>query len=165
MGWRRGELMSGEVLLGVDVGLRCGLAGYGADGRLLWYRSRNFGTSSRLKKRVRGLLHQLSSLELVVLEGGGSLARHWVAECRRRGIGVMEISAEDWRRDLLRSRDRRSGADAKQSADVLARRVIEWAEAPKPTSLRHDAAEAILVGLWAAHEVGLLTELPSWLPS
>ncbi|MBC8076709.1 MAG: hypothetical protein H7Y32_11595, partial [Chloroflexales bacterium] len=41
-----------------------------------------------------------------------------------------------------------------------ARRVIAWAGAPRPTSLRHDAAEAILIGLWGALEVGWLPALP-----
>ena len=54
-----------------------------------------------------------------------------------------------------------SGTQAKQTADELARRVINWSEAPRPTSLRHDAAEAILVGLWGALEVGWLERAPT----
>jgi hypothetical protein len=42
----------------------------------------------------------------------------------------------------------------------LARRVIAWSEARRPTSLRHDAAEAILTGLWGVLEVGWLDSLP-----
>ena len=37
----------------------------------------------------------------------------------------------------------------KQAADGLAREIIEEHGAKRPTSLRHDAAEAILVGYWA----------------
>ncbi|MFP2902614.1 hypothetical protein ACLEQD_40940, partial [Corallococcus sp. 4LFB] len=54
----------------------------------------------------------------------------------------------------------RSGALAKDAADGLARRVIDWSHAPRPTSLRHDAAEAILLGLWGALEVGWLAQVP-----
>jgi hypothetical protein len=33
------------VLLAIDIGVKTGLALYGHDGRLLWYRSQNFGTA------------------------------------------------------------------------------------------------------------------------
>ena len=58
------------------------------------------------------------------------------------------------------SRDRRSGAGAKQSADTLARRIIDWSGAPRPKALRHDAAEAIALGLWGVLDAGWLDELP-----
>ena len=38
--------------------------------------------------------------------------------------------------------------------------MIDWSAAPRPTSLRHDAAEAVLVGLWGALHVGLLDGMP-----
>jgi hypothetical protein len=49
---------------------------------------------------------------------------------------------------------------AKQNADQMARKVIAWSNAPSPTSLRHDAAEAILIGLWAVIEMGWLAQIP-----
>ena len=45
--------------------------------------------------------------------------------------------------------------------EPLARRVIEWSNAPRPTSLRHDAAEAILIGLWGVLQAGQLPRLPT----
>jgi len=42
----------------------------------------------------------------------------------------------------------------------MARRVILWSGVQKPTSLRHDAAEAILAGLWGVIDVGWLESLP-----
>jgi hypothetical protein len=38
---------------------------------------------------------------------------------------------------------------------------VEWSDAPRPTSLRHDAAEAILIGLWGVIRVGWLTTVPT----
>jgi hypothetical protein len=49
---------------------------------------------------------------------------------------------------------------AKSTADDMARRVIEWCGAARPTSLRHDAAEAILIGLWGVLEAGWLDRVP-----
>ena len=147
-------------LLAVDVGLRTGLALYRQDGRLLWYRSHNLGNATRLRRAVQNLLRELPDLVWVVLEGGGPLADIWTHEAERRQIQVRRISAEDWRSQLLYPRQRRHGAQAKNSADAMARRVIESSAASRPTSLRHDAAEAILIGLWGLLDVGWLKALP-----
>lgn len=151
------------ALLAVDLGLRSGLALYGADGRLLWYRSHNFGSATRLRRAVRRILDDLPDVTDLVLEGGGRLGDIWISEAQRRTITVRQIAAETWRQHLLYPRQQRSGADAKQHAKRLARRVIEWSQAPRPTTLRDDTAEAILVGLWGMLELGWLANLPSTL--
>jgi len=147
-------------LLAVDLGLRSGLALYGPDGRLVEYHSRNFGNRARLKRAVPSVLKALGPLAWLVLEGGGPVADIWEREATRRALQVLRVSAEDWREALLYAREQRSGAQAKDVADALARRVIDWSRAPRPTSLRHDAAEAILLGLWGVLEVGWLTHVP-----
>lgn len=144
----------------MDLGVRTGLALYGADGRLRWYRSQNYGAPSRLKRGAYGLLREHPGVERLVLEGGGDLAELWAKEGTRRGLHVETVDAETWRRALLYPRERRSGADAKARADTLARRVIDWSGAARPTSLRHDAAEAILVGLWGVLRAGWLERVP-----
>src|SRR5262249_51476265 len=148
------------VLLAIDIGVKTGLALYGHDGRLLWYRSQNFGTAQRLRRGVRRVLDTLPHLAWLVLEGGGPLADLWRREATRRQIPVRQISAEVWRRQFLYARERRNGAQAKESATELARRIIIWSGAQRPTSLRDDAAEAILIGLWGTLDVGWLTEFP-----
>ena len=148
-------------LLAVDAGLRAGIAVFGEDGRLREYRSTNFGSRSRLKRGVHGIMKRIPGLARVVVEGGGGgFAEPWQREAERRGLAVRAVDARVWRERLLRSRDRRTGTDAKQQADTLARRVIEWSGASRPTGLRHDAAEAIAVGLWAVLDAGWLDELP-----
>jgi hypothetical protein len=149
-----------STLLAVDAGIRAGLASYGGDGRLRWYRSRNYGSRSRLRKAARGLLRETPDLSMVVVEGGGPPADAWLREAERAGVEARRVDARVWRERLLLPRDRRSGVVAKEQADRLARRVIDWSGAPRPTSLRHDAAEAILVGLWGVLETGWLTGLP-----
>ena len=149
-----------STLLAVDAGLRAGLALYGDDGRLRWYRSRNYGTRSRLKDAAYALVGSLEGLRCVAVEGGGDVAAPWRREAERRELAFLGVDAGAWRRELVLPRNRRSGGDAKEAADRLARRVIEWSGAPGPTSLRHDAAEAILVGLGAVLRVGWLEESP-----
>jgi hypothetical protein len=138
-------------LLAVDGGLRTGLALYAADGRLLWYRSHHLGNRTHLKRAVRQILDGLPGLARLVIEGGGPLAELWLQEAARRKVAACRVQAEQWRVDLLLPRQRRSGRQAKQVADDLAREIIARTGAAKPTALRHDAAEAILVGWWALH--------------
>ncbi len=147
-------------LLAVDLGVRTGLALYGRDGKLRWYRSRNFGTIQRLRRGVSAVLDGISDIALLVLEGGGELAEIWEREAAQRSLKIIKINAELWRKEFLYPREQRSGAEAKQKADLLARRVIVWSGVRKPTSLQHDAAEAILTGLWGVIDVGWLKSLP-----
>jgi hypothetical protein len=149
-----------RCLLAVDLGLRTGLALFGEDGRLRWYRSQNYGARSRLRRAVPGVLEPLAGLHCIVVEGDRALAEVWTREAERRGATSRVIAAETWRRVLLKDRDQRSGEQAKRNADVLARRVIEWSGAQRPTSLRHDAAEAVLIGLWGVLQLGWLDGLP-----
>jgi hypothetical protein len=150
-----------QRLLAVDVGVRAGLALYGDDGRLIWYRSRNFGSTARLRRAAPGLLAGIPGLAYVALEGGGTVADVWEREADRLAATVIRVSAEEWRGALLYPREQRTGAQAKQRADGLARRVIAWSGAPRPTSLNDDAAEAVLVGLWAVVTVGWLDAIPT----
>ncbi len=147
-------------LLAVDLGLRTGLALYGPQGRLIWYRSHNFGSAARLKKAAGRILGEIPSLQWLVIEGGGTLAGPWQREAQRRQITILQISAEQWRQRFLLPREQRSGIDAKSNADELARQVITWSGARRPTSLRHDAAEAVLIGLFGVLRVGWLESLP-----
>ena len=147
-------------LLAVDLGVRTGLAAYGDDGHLRWYRSQNFGSAARLKRAIPALLDAEPDLTRLVLEGGGPLERLWRAEGEARGLVVQQVSAEEWRALFLLPREQRTGVDAKRTAALLARRVIDWSGARRPTSLRHDAAEAILVGLWGVLSAGWLRALP-----
>jgi hypothetical protein len=155
-----GGIRAMPVLLAIDIGVKTGLALYGHNGRLLWYRSQNFGTAQRLRRGARSVLDTQPHLACLVLEGGGPLADIWRREAAHRQIPVRQISAEVWRRQFLYAREQRNGAQAKESATELARRIILWSGARHPTSLRDDAAEAILIGLWGVLAVGWLTEPP-----
>lgn len=147
-------------LLAVDLGLTTGIALFGSDGRLRWYRSQHFADSSALRKAIHRLLREIDDLACICIEGGGNLGDIWEREADRRGLPITRIAAETWRKRLLYSRDQRNGRQAKRKADDLARQVIEWSDAPRPTSLRHDASEAILIGLWGVLDAGWIDDVP-----
>lgn len=144
-------------LLAIDLGHRSGFAVFGDDGRLQTYRSTNFGSASRMKKAAWGILRDVEDLAWVVAEGDRNLAEVWEKTAPKFDAQFLLTSADRWRDDLLLKRERRSGARAKEAADELAREVIEWSGAARPTSLRHDAAEAILIGLWGVIQAGWLS--------
>lgn len=151
-----------ESLLAVDLGIRTGLALFDSSGQLRWYRSSNFGTTARLKRAVPGILREAGHPAYVAIEGGGRLLTPWRRNAERHGASVIEMHAATWREDLLLSRERRSGAEAKDHAVRLARDVIARSGAASPTGpLKDDVAEAIMVGLWAMREIGWIDEFPA----
>lgn len=148
-------------LLAIDLGLRCGLAVYTQDGLLRSYQSQHFGTRDQLKRGVYGVMRGVEGLSFLMLEGDRNLATFWTKLADKWEIPSEVIGAEVWREQLLLPRERQSGQLAKARAGELARQVIALSGLPAPTSLRHDAAEAILIGLHAVLELGWLPQLPA----
>ncbi len=148
-------------LLAIDVGLRCGFASYGEGGRLRGYASRHYRNRTVLRRGAWELLRDTPGAQTLVLEGGGPLADIWEHAARKQQLQVIRLAAQDWRDRLLFPREHPSAAIAKRTAIDMARRVIAWSGAARPTSLRDDAAEAILVGLWGVLELGWLPALPA----
>jgi hypothetical protein len=148
-------------LLAVDLGLRTGFAVYARDGALVSYGSRHFTNRSRLRAGATALLREVGDVEILVVEGDRTLAAVWSSRAARLGAETLEVTPEQWRTALLHPRERRDTRRAKQAADTLARTAIAELSTRAPTSLRHDAAEAVLIGLWAVHETGRLPSLPA----
>ncbi len=149
-------------LLAVDMGLRTGLAVFGPDGRLVSYRSKHFGSLAELRRGVGTILKESPPLGWLWLEGGGDIATVWEKRCAHLGIDFRQVQASDWRRTLMLPRQQTSGEKAKKEAVQMARKVIDWSGASRPKGpLRHDAAEAILLGVHAAISVALLDAMPS----
>ncbi len=152
--------ISEDHLLAVDVGLHTGLALYSTDPKLLWYRSHHISSPAKLKKVIGKLLRESPRPTHLLLEGGGPLAELWLCEAEKLSIQARQIHAHQWREMLFFARQHRSGSQAKKQADGLARQVINELGGKKPTSLRHDTAEAILVGLYGLLELGWLDGWP-----
>ncbi len=147
-------------LLAVDIGLHTGLALYSEAGELLWYRSHHLSSPAKLKRVVGKLLRETPQPTHLYLEGGGPLAELWLKEAEKLGISCQQIHAQQWRERLFYARQHRSGPQAKREADGLARAVIEQLGSKRPTRLRHDTAEAILVGLYGLLQLGWLSSWP-----
>ena len=160
----------------MDLGLRTGIALYGrgpgSPVRLQAYGSQHIGNRAALRRAVPGILDRFAPLDVVVVEGDAALGRIWERAALLRGAVTVPVNAERWRRALLLDREQRNGRDAKRHAARRAGAVIDWsrasgADAPAAVGdLRHDTAEAILIGLWGALDQGLLRrdEAPWQLP-
>lgn len=138
-----------EYLLSIDAGIRTGLALFNETGKLVWYRSHNMGSLSSLKKAAYPMLKSIENLSFLVIEGGGPIVRIWLNAAIKLGISAQQIDATVWRRDILYQREYRNGSKAKASAIHRAQQVIDLSGAPSQNTPTHDAAEAILIGLWA----------------
>jgi len=152
-------------LLAVDLGLRTGMAFFSEDGRLLRYGSRHYGSRTMLRRGSEGILSAAQSLTHLIMEGPADIAQIWERAAQRRGLHVRVIDAERWRARLLLDRQRRATAPAKSFADDLARQVIAWSGLSAAKSIRHDASEAILTGLFGAMELGWVHDPPAFVPS
>lgn len=144
------------MLLAVDIGVRTGLARLNAQGEVVWCRSHNLGNVSRLKRAVQAILSQERGLTWLVLEGGGRLAEIWVHAGQSRGLHVHQCHAQDWRAEMLLPRQCRDGRQAKASARRLAEAALARMGRPHRTPLDSDAAEAVLLGIWAVRHLGLV---------
>ncbi len=149
-----------NYLLAVDVGLHTGLALFSEDAALLWYRSHHLSSPAKLKKVIAKLLREKPRPTHLLLEGGGPLTDLWLSEANKLAISSRQIHAQQWRDKLFYARQHRSGSQAKREADGLARQVIEQLGSKNPTGLRHDTAEAILIGLYGLLQLGWLETWP-----
>lgn len=157
------QRMLGEKssFVGVDLGLATAFSVYDRDGRLTGVRSRRFGSKDALRAAAGAILDEIPHVHSVIIEGGGDLAESWQRAAVHRGIHLRIVQASEWRRMFLYERERRDGAQAKTHAVKLAAQVIEWSATKGVTAqLGHDAAEAVLVGLFGVVEAGWLKDPP-----
>lgn len=152
--------IDGERLLAVDLGLRTGFAVFDRDGRLHQVGSRRFGSRTQLRAGAQALLRGTGPIGILVVEGDRDLALLWSRAAQHLGARSLTVTPETWRASLLHPRERRTGTQAKEAASKLASEVVRELGAAPRTGLRHDAAEAVLIGLWGLLEVGWLTEPP-----
>jgi glutamate-1-semialdehyde aminotransferase len=123
--------------LGVDLGLATGIAVYNRD-------------------------DEIAHVHSVILEGGGDLAEVWQRAAVHRGIHLRIVQAHHWRARFFYPREHRSGPEAKAHAIKMAAQVVDWSETRgvSGASLGHDAAEAVMVGLFGVIDAGWLADPP-----
>jgi len=152
-----------EFLLAVDLGIRTGLAMFGSDSKLYWFRSQNFGSAARLRRAIPWLLSQEEDLSCIIIEGGGPLLKIWDNELNKKHVEVLKIMAEHWRTELFYQREQQNGREAKANALIYAAKVIEKISVHRATSLDNNSAEAILIGLYGMQKLNWVASAASYL--
>ncbi|MBP5638450.1 MAG: hypothetical protein J6X55_03165 [Victivallales bacterium] len=139
-----------SVLLAIDVGMKAGFAWFDGKGMLIRARSTRFANRAMLKRALPSIWAEISGVNQVVLEGQGDIADIFKKSAMRVSLPVQQFSAEEWRKDMLLVRERRTGRQAKATAETLALKIArECGNSPKCV-YDDDAAEAVLFGLWYA---------------
>ncbi len=135
------------------MGIRSGFALYSSKKGLMWYRSHNFGSRSRLRKGIYTILQSISHLRWVVIEGSRDIGKLWKKKVEAMGLKLIWVSSDEWRNMLL-PHPHLTGYALKEEAISTALRVIHFFQLSPPKRLNHNAAEAILIGLWGVIDVG-----------
>jgi hypothetical protein len=149
--------LQNRQLLAVDVGLRSGVAMFGSDGRLRWYRSQACTTVPQLRRVAGRLLGAPGDVSWLISEGDVSLAAVWERIAMRQGVRVQRVDKLTWRGRLLEAPCALGLVpSAAEQAQHMARQVIQWSGGPAPAVLQPDAAAAILIGLWGVIQLGWL---------
>ncbi len=149
-----------DQILAIDLGLRCGFALFGADGRLRWHRSQRFADTAALKRGVARILSEAGPVTWLFTEGDVRLAAIWERAAMRQGIRVQRVSAEIVREHLRVSHEDQGTPMGRQKSIELARRVAHWSGCAGDEMPHFCAAEAVLIGLWAVQQLGWLQQLP-----
>jgi len=151
-----------QHLMAVDLGVKTGIAFFSSDGVLLWHKSQNFGNKVRLKRGIPYLLNTEDPVDFLVIEGGGPLVKIWDNILIKRNIEVLHIMADQWRQELLYGREQRTGKQAKEMAIRYARKVVEKMGLKKVATTNDDAAEAILIGLYAMQQLNWINDASTY---
>ncbi|MGC6493166.1 MAG: hypothetical protein ACON5B_10050 [Myxococcota bacterium] len=142
--------MAETCLLAIDVGLSTGWAVVDHTHRVTSWAGHRFRSRQRYRRWARGLVLGIPDLAGVLLEGDRQLAQPFVSAASRRGCRVEIIGADRWRLDLFDPHEVKDTRTAKRSAIAYASTLLRAHRARVPRTLRHDAAEAICLGVWAA---------------
>ena len=173
-----------ELLLAVDLGLRTGFALYNDEGQLLTYENVEFGSPQELEEgalhRIREWEAQFKPLpnekdakptariSHIAIEGADvELRQVWREICSQSDSDdntdhaaaprqLLLVRPEEWRADLLSSKEKRSGQKSKEAARLIARQVVAdfgvcgIHQGKFPT----DVAEAVCLGYHVSRRLG-----------
>lgn len=150
------EVEDAPHLFALDLGLRFGWALYTQKPSLIAYGNQRCGAPTQLKTLAYKALSRLPQGSHVVVEGGGPLLKLWRRPAERHALIFRSYHAERWRHETLSVKvmsGQVKGSEAKKEAIIKAKRVIDLCGRRKPTPLRDDAAEAILLGWWSLYQM------------
>jgi Icc-related predicted phosphoesterase len=143
-------------LLAVDLGLRTATAVLDGSGQVLQVDDWRFTDFPQLEGALEGILINYN-ITHVVVEGADMKLNHiWRKAVAKYDLPYARVVAEDWREALLLPKERKNKQVAKDAAVLIAKQF--WNKKldhnDSSAKLTKDAAEAVLVGLYAMNVLG-----------
>ncbi len=86
-------------------------------------------------------------LLFIIMEGSYNVGKIWIKKGIKINVPVYFVSPDRWRKDIFGTGNL-STDEAKKLAVRYAREIIIDSGLSPPKLIHHDAAEAILIGLW-----------------
>jgi hypothetical protein len=165
-----------QLLVAVDLGLRTGLALYSEEGRLLEYQNAIYGSAEELRVGCLALLAEWEAkyqqavdeddevisyrISHVALEGADvALKALWrdMIHDHLNDAHILLVKPEEWRADLLLSKEKASGEAAKEASRLIARQLVaDYGGRLHKGKFPTDVAEAVLLGYHVSRRLGWL---------
>lgn len=172
-----------ELLLAIDLGLRCGASLFDDTGKLLRYEQLRFADEEDLHKRAPELIDSWKNdinaknsidsnglknkniLSYLAVEGGGHLFDAWESSLEsedKKDIQLVSVRPEEWRSHLLTPKERASSRSCKEAARLIARQVVSdfGSMGDHKGRFKTDAAESVAMGYFMANHLGWIERKP-----
>lgn len=160
-----------DLLLAVDLGLRTGLSLYNDEGRLLRFDNFHFESPDQLLKAAKSVLLAWEDdvketdasgrrwkISKIAIEGGDPPLRDAWHEAANGDRAVLHVRPEEWRADLLLTKEKLDGEKAKSASRLIARQIVsDYGNFDFEGKFQTDMAESILLGLHVARRLGWIT--------
>jgi Calcineurin-like phosphoesterase len=156
------------LLMAVDLGLKSGISLFNSDGNLVRYEQFLFQRET-LEDKIPSMIQSWEEeaqgswkITHIAIEGGDTaLLGMW--ERSTPGISTLRVRPEEWRAELLTSKENKNGASAKAASRLIARQMVEdFGIMEKHDGKFHtDVAEAVLLGTHIARRLGWIQREPA----
>ncbi|GAX11061.1 hypothetical protein FisN_24Lh002 [Fistulifera solaris] len=157
-----------DMLLAVDLGLRTGLSLFNDEGKLLRFDNFQFESPEQLLRAARSVLSSWEEdvketdergrrwkISKIAIEGGDPPLRDAWHEAAEGGRSILHVRPEEWRADLLLTKEKMDGEKAKSASRLIARQIVsDYGDFDFEGKFQTDMAESILLGLHVARRLG-----------
>ena len=166
-----------ELLLAIDLGLRCGASLFDDSGKLIRYEQLRFEDIDDLYEKAPLLIESWEKdansnvsndidsngkkfvMSYLAVEGGGELFDAWefsLEENDKRHIKLVQVRPEEWRSHVLTNKEQVSGRSCKEAARMIARQVVSeyGTMSAHKGKFKTDAAESVVMGYYLSKDKG-----------
>ncbi|GAX26125.1 hypothetical protein FisN_24Hh002 [Fistulifera solaris] len=160
-----------DMLLAVDLGLRTGLSLFNDEGKLLRFDNFQFESPEQLLRAAKSVLSTWEEdvketddrgrrwkISKIAIEGGDPPLRDAWHEAADGRCSILHVRPEEWRADLLLTKEKMDGEKAKSASRLIARQIVsDYGDFNFDGKFQTDMAESILLGLHVARRLGWIS--------